>query len=158
LKAYPGAYWSTVFSKNVPQFFSSTTHWHPNEPRESGVHYRHRQVLGRYEAFYDRLVHGFPGPPIGLYWLLPALIIGAVVSTWRRHGPRSTIMVVMIFALFQISYVTVVSALFTYNELARYRFMIEAFVWLVVGVALSNAAQRIMRRSSTPTDPSVNSA
>jgi hypothetical protein len=158
LKAYPGAYWNTVLFKNLPQFFSSTTHWHPSDPKEGSAHYRHRQVLGAYEAFYDRLVHGHPAP-VGIYALLPLVLLASLLGLWRSRDWRSPAAMIIVFSIFQIVYVVVVSVLFTYNELARYRFMVEPFIWLLVAMNVSSLARWAQRRwwRQPPTTDALNS-
>lgn len=150
LSTHFGDYIGTVLHKSLPQFFSSTTHWHPFDNREEGPHFRHRQVLGHYEALYDRVVHGFPLAPVGLYLLLPVFLLWAAVRAWSliRSGDAQawTTGMLFVFCILQILYVTTVSILMTYGESARYRFMVEAFVWLLAAVCVSHGVRWIGRR------------
>jgi hypothetical protein len=139
----------TVLRKSLPQFFEPTTHWHTLDKEEVSPHDRHRLVLGGYESLYDGLVHGFPVKGVGLYSLLPLFLVWAGSRAWRlmRSGDAaswSTAMLI-VFATLQIVYVTGVSALFSYGESARYRFMVEPLIWLVVASCFSSA-----RRSFAP--------
>ena len=43
--------------------FTPSTEWHPLDKTDASPHHQHRQVLGRYEAIYNRVVHGFPVAP-----------------------------------------------------------------------------------------------
>jgi uncharacterized membrane protein len=54
---------------------------------------------------------------------------------------------VLAFALLQITWVTLTSALFSFGETARYRHQVEALIWLVTACAI---AEWLRRRSSRP--------
>lgn len=143
-------YVGTVLQKSLPQFFASTTHWHPLDKEEVSPHYRHRQVLGGYESLYDGLVHRLPVPGVGLYALLPLFLLWAGSRAWRlmRSGDASSwsTAMLLVFATMQIVYVAGASALFSYGESARYRFMVEAFIWLIVASCLSRITRAVAGR------------
>jgi len=146
------AYVDTVLHKSLPQVFYSTTHWHPADGQEIGPHYRHRMVLGGYEALYDQLVHAFPMERVGLYVFLPIFLLWGGARAWllMRSGDGSSwaTAMVLVFALLQILYVTLVSGLLTYGESARYRYLAESFIWLLVAYCLSRGLRWVVRRSS----------
>lgn len=41
--------------------------WHPRDGTRKSPHFQHREVLGSYETWYNRIVHGFPIALVGLY-------------------------------------------------------------------------------------------
>jgi hypothetical protein len=45
----------------------------------------------------------------------------------------------LFFCVFQIGYVFLASCLLTFQESARYRYQIEAFIWLLASLALADA-------------------
>jgi hypothetical protein len=142
----PGQYLRTVFERNLPSMFSSTTHWHEADQKPSSPHYDHRRVLGRYERFYDRLVHSWPKAPVGLYWFLPLFYLWALWSCWtdcrsRELGERWRGLLLG-FCLLQIAFVVTASSLLSSLESARYRYGIEPFIWAVVAVGLRAAVHR----------------
>lgn len=135
----PRNYVSTTI-EGIEQFFGPTTHWHPFDKTERSPHHAHRLVLGKYERFYNRLLHRLPLEGPGIYVFLPiALIWGAFQvrdhfrSRVRERRARTGLLV---FALFQIAYVSATSMLFTIGESSRYRYQVEALIWLVAVLAL----------------------
>src|SRR4030095_12180375 len=76
LRTHPLDYMANVFH-GWRDFFGPSTEWHPYTGTERSPHYQHRLVLGGYEAFINRLAHGFPGAPVGLYVFLPLLLFCA---------------------------------------------------------------------------------
>jgi hypothetical protein len=153
LQTHPGDYIDTVLYRTLPQFFFPTTHWHPNDKGDDSPHARHRQLLGWYENLYDEWVHGFPFKPVGLYVFLPLFLAWSIVRTWRLLRSQESSAwargMLLAFCTLQILYVTVISVLFTYGESARYRYMVEAFIWLVVSACLSSLARSVTRGLST---------
>jgi hypothetical protein len=153
LRARPFDYLRRVFTKNLPSFFHSTTHWHPSDKRPTSPHREHRAVLGRYESAYDRIVHSWPVPGVGLYVFLPLVLIWAAWSTRTRlRGGDSTTRAsgaLLGFCLFQILFVIVASSLFTAWETARYRYAIEPCIWVLVAGALRAAHPRVKGWLST---------
>jgi hypothetical protein len=71
LKERPFEYLRTVLKRSLPQAFSPSTGWHPSRGTPDSPHYGHRQVLGRYEDAFNRIVHYAILPPVGVYVLLP---------------------------------------------------------------------------------------
>lgn len=155
IKHQPLAYLATVFGHNLPELFSSTTHWHPSDTRPESPHAAHRRVLGGYERFYDRLVHRFPVAPVGLYLFLPPFFILAAREIWR--GLRSATeedrvrAALLAFGGFQVLFVVGISCLFTAQESARYRYAIEPFIWLTVAAGAPEVWSYLRRTLMEPT-------
>jgi hypothetical protein len=146
IRREPGQYLSMVLERNLPNMFSSTTHWHEADRTPNSPHYDHRRVLGRYERFYDRLVHSWPKRPVGLYWFLPLFYLWAAWSCWKDGTSRELSErrrgLLLGFCLLQIAFVVTASSLFSALESARYRYGIEPFIWAVVAVGLRAAVHR----------------
>lgn len=144
VRLWPGQYLSNVFTLSLPQFLSSTTTWHPRDSTPGGPHTQIRSVLGPYERAWNALFHGGPLAPVGLYALTPFVLIAAA---WRARRQRAPLLLV---ALLHIGSISGASVFLSFGECARYRFMIEPLVWLVVvreGLALI-AWIRVARRES----------
>lgn len=144
----PRAYAATVI-EGLKDFFTASTEWHPRDRRAGSPHYEHRKVLGTYERLYNRVVHGFPSP-VGIYAWVP-LVFGW--SLWRArrllrtkdaraHAQGALIAVSAV----QISYVVAVSTLFTFRESARYRYQIEALLWLLTSLSLASLWRSLRAR------------
>lgn len=151
LEERPGSYLRRVLNHHLPSFFHSTTRWHPRDRSPASPHAQHRAVLGGYEALYERLVHGWPAPKVGLYVLLP-LFVGwaawAAVARLRSREPRAWAGgALLAFCLFQIAFVSSASVLFTSWETSRYRYSIEPFNWVIVAGALGAAFRQLRRRA-----------
>ena len=140
--------------RGLKDMFTPSTEWHPFDDTDRSPHYQHRQVLGRYEAFYNRLVHGLPVSPVGLYAFLP-LALGwafgrarSLVRTGSADGrARGSL---LFFCLFQIGFVVAASSLFTFRESARYRYQVEAMMWLVATLCLVSLWRRVVDRVRVP--------
>ncbi len=138
VKARPGDYARTVV-KNTGQFFSATSRWHPADASGGSPHQRQRQVLGGYERRYNAVVHELVFAPVGLYLLLAAALFWFIYLAARRrllagqlpHDPWTRMLA---FSWLQILFVTVTCILTCYGEAPRFRFNIEAFIWLVGGL------------------------
>ncbi len=145
IRNQPGEYLNTVLHENLPGMFSPTTHWHKLDDRPGSPHYEHRRVLGRYERLYDRLVHGWPRKPYGLYIFLPVFCVWALLEVWRglRSGASAERAQALLlgFCLLQIAFIVSISSLFSSIESARYRYTVEPFIWAVVAVGLRDAAR-----------------
>ena len=107
-------------------------------------------MLGRYEAWFNRLVHGVPFAPVGLYIFLPVPLMWAGARAWSQvrdpdpgHRARGALLFLL---LLQIAFVVLASTMLTALEAARYRFQIEWMIWVVVMVF----AARIFRRERRP--------
>jgi hypothetical protein len=149
LAARPMEYARTVLL-GLQQIFEASTRWHPQTGKPKSAHYQHDQVLGRYTGLYNRVVHGWPIAPVGFYWLMPLVLGMALHRVWQLRGVAAATsdaraeLGVLLFSGFQIFYVVVTSSLFTIGESARYRFQVEALIWLLA----AHAALRLVRRGS----------
>jgi 4-amino-4-deoxy-L-arabinose transferase-like glycosyltransferase len=150
LRERPLEYLSTV-KDNTERFLSAGTHWHPRDSEPAGPHYQHRQVLGHYEAAYNRIVHGFPFAPLGLYAFAPLACMWALYRAWvlardarqeQAAEPRAQ-GALLAFCLLQIGFASVTSVMFTSGESPRYRFQIEAFIVLLGTLALVAGWERL---------------
>jgi hypothetical protein len=143
LRERPFDYLRRVFTRNLPSLFHSTTHWHPHDRYAASPHREHRAVLGAYEGVYDRVVHGWPVPKIGLYVFLPLFLGWATWSALRQLRTTDTQAfargALLGFCLLQILFVVSASCLFTAWETSRYRYSIEPFIWGVTGLGLQAA-------------------
>lgn len=146
----------------LEDLFGPTTAWHPRDraarftgptsrSEEAGSpHEGHRQLLGRYEVWFNRLVHGLPIAPIGLYLFLPVPLIWAaararfqVQDPDRDERARGTLLLLL---LLQIAFVVLASSMLTALEAARYRFQIEWMIWVVVTLFATNLLSRTRLR------------
>ena len=143
------------------EYLSPTTRWHPKDPGGS-PHREVRAILGRYEDLYNTALHAAPRP-YGLYTLIVPLVAWSALVALRalflcRFAGREREKLVL-FMVLQSAYVPAVSLLATHGELARYRFLVEAFMWIAacwgvcwisarLPVALSTNAQKRAALSS----------
>jgi hypothetical protein len=149
LSARPFDYAGTAF-RNLRALFGPATRWHPRTGKPGSPHYEHARVLGRYENAYNSLVHfGW-----GMYVLLPLPCVWAARKVARgarsQQPARRARAIVLAFALLQIAYVTLTSALLTFGETARYRHQVEALIWLLAALAIADkllGASRDRRRA-----------
>ncbi|HEX5098268.1 MAG TPA: hypothetical protein VFV94_02160 [Polyangiaceae bacterium] len=145
----PRAYASTVLL-GLEQFFGPTTEWHPHDKRPDSPHANHDRVVGAYADFYNGAVHRLFAKPVGLYVFLPLFLVlplarlrATVRSRVRHLRARAA---VLAFALVQLGYVALTSALFTIGESARYRYQVEPLIWLLVAAAIHEWRRRVRRR------------
>jgi hypothetical protein len=157
LETRPLDYLKRVFTKNLPSLFHPTTHWHPQDHLPVSPHRQHRAVLGGYERIFDRVVHGWPVPQVGLYVFLPFFLGWAAWSaaSQLRSTDRSRFAqgALLGFCALQILFVVSASSLFTSWETSRYRYSIEPCIWVVVAAALRAAYVRavaLVRRARAP--------
>jgi hypothetical protein len=141
LRAQPLAYAATA-RDNLVRFFGPSTEWHPHDADEASPHHAHRQVLGPYENIYNRALHSWPVPSVGLYAFLPFVCLWALLrarSLVRAEDRGSNANgALLCYGLIQIGFVVAASSLFAFGEMARYRYDAEAMIWLLG--ALSTAA------------------
>jgi hypothetical protein len=132
------------------EMFGPSTAWHPRDGTPASPHYQHQQVLGRYEAWFNRLLHSVPVAQIGLYIFLPVVLVWTIALAWRlaRAGdPASRARgALLFFCVFQIVYVVAASTMLTFLESARYRFQVEWAIWLITAVCISRASLDGLRR------------
>lgn len=145
LRHRPLDYMANVI-EGVRDMFSASTTWHPRDGTAVAPHYQHRQVLGRYEGWFNRLFHGGPLAPVGLYIFLPVSLVwalrqGRVLVTAPDQVARARGALLHLCA-FQIVYVVAASTMLTFLESARYRFPIEWMIWLIVAASISSLFHR----------------
>jgi len=148
LQAFPLDYAKT-FVDSVVQTFGPSTDWHPIKGRRS-PHYEHRKVLGPYESLYNGLVHSVFAAPVGLYAFLPLPIFFALRRAFASFRSRlwavSASAHLVALAAFQIVYVVVVSSLVTRGEASRFRYQVEALLWLLTALGIAEFLRRRKRR------------
>jgi hypothetical protein len=147
IQARPREYARRVFTQNLPRLFHSTTHWHPYDIYPVAPHDQHRAVLGGYERLYDKVVHSWPVPGMGLYVFLPLFVAWAAWRSLTRlcasdQGTRIPA-VLLGFCVFQIAFVVATSSMFTAGETPRYRYTVEPCIWVIVAAALLAAYERV---------------
>jgi hypothetical protein len=138
IAARPREYASTVWAGLV-QLFGPSTRWHPRDEHPGSPHYEHRRVLGGYESVYQAVFHTLPLAPAGVYLLLPWPLVwaGRRAFVLSRGGSnvKHARAALLIFLVFQIVYLVATSAFFTIGESARYRYQVEAPIWLLFALA-----------------------
>lgn len=139
VRTLPLDYLSNV-ARNVVETMGPTTRWHPRDDTRTSPHRRHRWLLGGYENWFNGALHRFPVAPVGVYFFLPIPLAWACLRAWRGlksaepdTRARGALLALIVFL---IVYVFAASALLTSLEMARYRFQIEAFIWIVTAAML----------------------
>ncbi|MBI4266447.1 MAG: class I SAM-dependent methyltransferase [Acidobacteria bacterium] len=149
LRTRPREYAATVLT-GVRDVFTPSTEWHPLDTTDESPHAQHRQLLGGYEALYNRVVHGVPAAPVGLYLFLPLILAWTARRVWVlvRSGDADAAARGALFAwcLFQIAFVVAASSVFTFRESARYRFQVEPAIWLMTAVMLTDVRRAFTGR------------
>jgi hypothetical protein len=129
-----GADYLHTVARGWVDYFGPTTHWHPQDAQRS-PHLANRAVLGGWEDLYNTLVHRAPIPPVGLYLPLGTLFLYVFIRTlrsaWKQRDRDCAREPLILFMAFNVVYVPALSCLVTIGELERYRFMVEAFTWVV---------------------------
>jgi hypothetical protein len=154
LRERPGDYLKTVLTESLVQVFEPSTEWHPFDDKPGSPHFGHREVLGGYEAIYNRIVHRALLAPVGLYALLPLVLVYNVWWALRRLVGQATFKrdpraVIVLFLCFQIVYVVAVSSLFTLGECARYRYLVEPSIWLLTAHAVARVFRALRTRRAS---------
>jgi hypothetical protein len=152
LRERPLDYLATVL-RGTRAMFSPSTTWHPRDGTDRSPHHQHRQVLGWYESVFNRLVHGLPVAPVGLYLFLPFVCVWtlhqtSVLRSSHRQDDRLR-GALLAFCLFQICYVVAFTNVITFLESSRYRYQVEPFILLLVALAIASLGQRTARRHSS---------
>ena len=138
------------YARNVAtglrDMFGPSTTWHPRDGTTAAPHYQHRQILGGYEIWFNRVLHTVPAAPIGLYAFLPVILAWTATLAWRlvhASDPASRARgALLVFCLFQIVYVIAASTMLTFLESARYRFQVEWAIWLVTIASIATLKSR----------------
>ena len=132
--------YATNVVHGLRDLFTPSTEWHPYTGTERSPHYDHRRVLGGYEAFVNRLVHGVPVAPVGLYAFLPLVLIWAARRAWqlaRSDDPTAMSRGAMLsLCLLNIAFVVAISSAFTFLESSRYRYQVESLIWLTTALCV----------------------
>ena len=130
-------------------YFRPTTRWHPSDEKRS-PHRANRAHLEPWENAYNAALHTFPFPPFGLYTLMLPLLFYALglslLRLWRARLDGCIQEKLIVVMIANALYVPVLSCLVTIGELERYRFMVEAFMW----IAAAWAVQQAQRGSAAP--------
>jgi hypothetical protein len=149
LESRPLDYAGTVMD-GVRDMFGPSTEWHPRDRTDRSPHARHRQVLGRYEAIYTRVVHAVPTAPFGLYVFLPFVMAWTLWRVRQLVGSGDRVEVargaLLGFCIVQIGYVVAASTMLTHLEMARYRFQVEPFIWLLATACVVEAIRMVRGR------------
>jgi hypothetical protein len=149
----PRQYVRTVFGRSLPQAFSPSTRWHPFTGKRSSPHYEHHQVLGPYEDVYNRVLHQTLFAPIGFYALFPLSLFWIMSRAWALvRSPRAderALGALWGFCVLQIVYLVAVIALLTWGENARYRYIVEPLIWLVVARSVVDLVGRLREELRT---------
>lgn len=150
LREYPGAFVERAWNRGLRASLSPSTRWHPRTGTAASPHFEHRQVLGAWEDLWNRFVHESFFAPVGLYALLP---VGLLWAVWRARrllaaddDAQRALGGWWCFVLAQVLWVGALMSAATVGEHARYRFVIEAFLWLVMAGAVSDLVSRLRWR------------
>jgi hypothetical protein len=132
--------------------FTASTEWHPYTGTERSPHYQHRQVLGRYEAIVNHVIHGFPIAPVGLYALLPLVMIWTARRAWHlaQSSDATTIAqgAMLWLCLLNIAYVVAISSAVTFLESSRYRYQAESLIWVATALCVADAWGWALKRTT----------
>jgi hypothetical protein len=154
LRAQPLDYAANVL-RGLRDLFTPSTEWHPYTGTERSPHYEHRRVLGGYESLVNGVFHRFPFPPVGLYALLPIVMIWTARRAWQLVRDADAEMrargVILWLCLANITFVVGISSAVTYLESSRYRYQVESLIWLVTVVCVVNLGGSAWRRLSGKT-------
>jgi len=117
------------------EYLGPSTSWHPRAGLPGAPHAGHREVLGAWEAAYNRALHTFPLAPAGAYLLLPLVWGWTAWRAWTlaRSQAAESRAVGWLLALcaVQVLYVTTASTMLTFRESSRYRFQVEPLIWVL---------------------------
>lgn len=94
------------------------------------------------------------------WWLvvgMPALLLYGLVRAARGLRTRVASASVVLFVVFDITYVSVVTTFISWGDYARYRYKLDALYLVLLALALSDAVSAVLRlraaRSRGPTEP-----
>ncbi len=147
LKLYPKEYAFSVM-KGFLKFFRPTSTWHPHDQTAS-PHLALRKKIGAWEKIYNTVFHSLPIKNVGLYTFFILLFIWLLITYVKaifRGKLFSSSDKLIAFTLMNIFFVATLSCLVTSTELARYRFMIEPFIWILSVVYVSQGIKRYRNR------------
>lgn len=133
IRKFPIAYGSTVIH-GIAQFYGPSTRWHPRD-KDHSPHAEMRKNLGWWENMYNGFFHSLPVKIVGLYIFFMIILMLNFTKYFicllknENFGFHDKL---VSFITMNVVYVTLLSCMVTYGELARYRFMIEPFIWLLM--------------------------
>jgi hypothetical protein len=108
-------------------------------------------VLGRYESIVNRVMHGFPVAPVGLYVFLPIVLIWTALHAWRLLRSSDPVLVargaMLGLCLLNILYVVGISSAFTFLEESRYRYQVESLMWVTTAVYVVSLSDKLLAAS-----------
>ena len=137
----PLDYLATVV-RGLVDVFAPSTEWHPLDRTGGSPHEEVRQVLGGYERAFNRAVHSLPVAPIGLYVLLPAVLVWTLREALRLIASADAAAAargwLLFLCLFQVIFVVAASCLFTFRESSRYRFQVEPMIWVLTAACAAS--------------------
>ena len=137
LRTQPLDYAANVL-RGLRDLFTPSTEWHPYTGTTRSPHYEHQRVLGPYENLVNRLFHLYPVAPVGLYALLPLVMIWTARSAWQLVRSTNTEKIacgaILWLCLANIAFVVSVSSAVTYLESSRYRYQVESLIWVTTAV------------------------
>ncbi len=149
LRTQPIEY-ATRALQGLRDLFTPSTEWHPYTGTERSPHYQHRSVLGGYEAVVNRLMHGFPVGPVGLYVLLPIVMVWTVRRAWqlsltadRESQARGAM---LWLCLFNVTYIVGISSAVTFLESSRYRYQAESLIWVMTALCVATLCSSLAGR------------
>lgn len=148
LRTQPFDYAGNVL-RGLRDLFGPSTEWHPYTGTERSPHYEHRLVLGGYERLLNRFFHQFPWHPVGLYAVLPFVLIWTARHAWRllrsADSDARARGVVLWLCLANITFVVGISSAVTYLESSRYRYQVESLIWVTAAVCVADLWQSTRR-------------
>ena len=133
LRTQPLDYATNVL-RGLRDLFTPSTEWHPYTGTERSPHYEHRvsSVATRTSSIASSI--GFPVQPVGLYALLPVVMIWTARRAWqlvRSDRCRDMARGAMLWlCLVNITFVVGISSAVTYLESSRYRYQVESLIWV----------------------------
>ncbi len=149
LRTQPFDYAGNVL-RGLRDLFGPSTEWHPYTGTERSPHYEHSIVLGGYEHFVNRFFHQFPVHPVGVYVLLPFIMIWTARRAWRLLRSADSDLraraVVLWLCLMNIVFVVGISSAVTYLESSRYRYQVESLIWVTTAFCIADLWQSARRR------------
>jgi hypothetical protein len=137
IRERPLDYLSTVVQVGLPQYFEPTTQWHPADHDPRSAHWTHHQVFPQAEDWVNAFLHRPIAAlaPFGWYTLLPLVLAWAVREAARgiagTSGGERARKVLLLYLAGQVVFAVMVSCMFALGENARYRFLIEGFIWIL---------------------------
>jgi hypothetical protein len=158
LRAQPLDYAVNVL-RGLRDLFTPSTEWHPYTGTARSPHYEHRRVLGGYENLVNRLFHQLPVQPVGLYALLPVVMIWTARRARQLVRAPDTAMMargaLLWLCLANITFVVAISSAVTYLESSRYRYQVESLIWVTTAVCVVNLWETAVKQPSgkTVSDP-----